>query len=129
MNKTILEAARNAISWCKDEDEKDPDGRYWLSAYHGAITYLLIVKNGRILGSIPGGYHDSKRVNCTIEEWVEALNHAIIEKVKLGYELIKADGSGTYFYLRYEDDKKFISVKEYDVPSVYGGMHHNMEIH
>ena len=132
MDKTILEAARNAIFWRKLEDEKDPDGRYWLSAYAGADEYLLIVKDGRIIGSIPGGYSRSiplnEPYNCTMEEWIEALNFAIQEKVKGEYQLLEADGSGTYFYLTYDEDKKYINVKEYDVPSVYGCMHHNMEI-
>ena len=132
MDKTILEAARNAIFWRQLEDEKDPDGRYWLSAYAGADEYLLIVKDGRIIGSIPGGYSRSiplnEPYNCTMEEWIEALNFAIQEKVKGEYQLLEADGSGTYFYLTYDEDKKYINVKEYDVPSVYGCMHHNMEI-
>ena len=132
MNAIDIESARMTIKWCNKEDKKDPNWRYWLSAYAGADEYLLIVKDGRIIGSIPGGYSRSiplnELYNCTMEEWIEALNFVIKEKVKGEYQLLEADGSGTYFYLTNDEDKKYIYVKEYDVPSVYGGMHHNMEI-
>lgn len=102
MNKTILEAARDVISWCK-EDEKDNDGRYWLSANRGSNSNIIIVKDGRIVGSIPGGYsrsiQNNEPYNCTMKEWIEALNFAIQEKVKGKYHLINVDDSGTYFHL------------------------------
>lgn len=102
MDKTILEAARNAILWNNLEDEKDHDGRYWLSAYRRTNTHLLILKDGRTIGSIPGGYSRpipfNEPYNCTMEEWIEALNFAIQEKVKGKYRLVMVDGSGTYFY-------------------------------
>lgn len=102
MNKTILEAARNAILWNNLEDEKDHDGRYWLSAYRGSNTHVLIVNDERIVGSIPGGYSRSiplnEPCNCTTEEWIEALNFAIQEKINGKYRLVIVDGSGTYFY-------------------------------
>ena len=99
MDKTILEAARNAIFWRKLEDEKDHDGRYWLSAFRETNRYLLIVKDGQIVGSIPYGYHYSMRINCTIEEWIDALDFAIREKVNGKYRLFKVDENGTYFNL------------------------------
>ena len=58
---------------------------------------------------------------------MQALTAAIAEKVTGEYHLIKADGSCTYFYLRNHEDAQYLSVKEYDVPSVYGGIHHNIE--
>ena len=125
---SLMTDARNAIRWCRTEDENDPDGRYWINAYAGCDVYRLIVQNGRIVGSIPGGYHDSRPLNSNIEAWMQALTSAIAEKVTGEYHLIKADGSGTYFYLRNQDDAQYLSVNEYDVPSVNGVTHHNIEV-
>ena len=125
---SLMPAARKAVRWCSPEDEKDPDGRYWLNAYAGCEVYRLIVQNGRILGSIPGGYHNSRPLNSSADAWMQALTDAIAEKVTGEYRLIKADGSGTYFYLRNQEDAQYLSVKEYDVPSVQGGTHHNVEV-
>ena len=124
----LMTAAREAIRWCRQEDENDPDGRYWLNAYAGSDVYRLIVQDGRIVGSIPGGYHNSRPLNSNIEAWMQALASSIAEKVTGEYRLIKADGSGTYFYLRNKEDSQYISVKEYDVPSVNGVTHHNIEV-
>ena len=125
---SLMTDARNAIRWCRTEDESDKEGRYWLNAYAGAEVYRLIVQDGRIVGSIPGGYHDSRPLNSNIEAWMQALTSAIAEKVTGEYHLIKADGSGTYFYLRNQDDAQYLSVNEYDVPSVNGVTHHNIEV-
>lgn len=125
---SLMKEARNAIRWCRQEDENDKDGRYWLNAYAGSEVYRLIVQNGRIVGSIPGGYHNSRPINSNIEAWMQALESAIAEKVTGEYHLIKADGSGTYFYLRNHDDAQYLSVKEYDVPSVHGCLNHNIEV-
>lgn len=125
---SLMTAAREAIRWCRKEDENDQDGRYWLNAYAGAEVYRLIVQNGRIVGSIPGGYHNSRPLNSNVEAWTKALKSAIAEKVTGEYRLIKADGSGTYFYLRNQEDAQYLSVKEYDVPSVNGVTHHNIEV-
>ena len=99
MDKTILEAARNAIFWRNSEDEKYHDGRYWLSDFIETNTYLLIVKDGQIVGYIPGCYHDSGIINCTTEEWIDAIDFAIQEKINGKYRLIKVDRNGTYFSL------------------------------
>ena len=125
---SLMPAARKAVRWCSPEDEKDPDGRYWLNAYAGCEVYRLIVQNGRIVGSIPGGYHNSRPLNSSVEAWMNALTSAIAEKVTGEYHLIKADGSGTYFYLRNKEDAQYLSVNEYDVPSVNGVTHHNIEV-
>ena len=125
---SLMPAARKAVRWCSPEDEKDPDGRYWLNAYAGCEVYRLIVQNGRIVGSIPGGYHNSRPLNSSVEAWMQALTAAISEKVTGEFRLLKADGSGTHFYLRNHEDAQYISVNEYDVPSVYGGIHHNIEV-
>jgi hypothetical protein len=124
-----MDAAREAIAWCKPEDENDENGRYWLSAYRGAQTYRLIVKDGKILGSIPGGFHGSRRIIGVCDEaWRLALLAAVEEKTGTDYHLPKADGSGTYFYLRNREDAEFLKTREYDVPSAQGSTHHNIEI-
>lgn len=130
-SKTALEAARKEIAWCNDEDEHDEHGRYWLSAYRGAITYRLIVKDGRIRGSIPGGFHNShKPIGVCQQAWENALRTAVEEVIGTGFVLPKADGSGTYFYLRNSEDTHLLRTKEYDVPDLNtGGIHHNIEIH
>lgn len=125
---SLMPAAREAVRWCRKEDEQDPEGRYWLSAYAGAEVYRLIVQDRRILGSIPGGYHDSRPLNSSIEAWMQALTAAIEEKVTGEYRLIKADGSGTYFFIRNQEDSQYLFVKEYDVPSIHGGFYHNIEV-
>lgn len=125
---SLMNAAREAVRWCIPEDENDQEGRYWLNAYAGADVYRLIVQNGRIVGSIPGGYHNSRPINSSADAWMQALTAAISEKVTGEYRLIKADGSGTYFYLRNQEDAQYLSVNEYDVPSVHGGIHHNIEV-
>lgn len=56
-----MEEAEKAISWCDPKDEKDEDGRYWLSIYKGAGSYRLIVSEKKILGGIYGGFHDCNR--------------------------------------------------------------------
>ena len=124
----LMDAARDSIRWCRKEDENDPDGRYWLNAYAGCEVYRLIVQNGRIVGSIPGGFYNSCPFHSNVEAWTKALKSAISKKVTGEYRLIKADGSGTYFYLRNQEDAQYLSVKEYDVPSVHGGTHHNIEV-
>lgn len=125
---SLIPAARKAIRWCSTEDEKDPYGRYWLSAYAGEDVYRLIVQNGRIVGSIHGGYNYSRPLNSNVDAWMQALIEAISEKVTGEYHLINAYGSGTYFYLRNKEDAQYLSVNEYDVPSVNGVTHHNIEV-
>ena len=125
---SLMTDARNAIRWCHKEDENDTEGRYWLNAYVGCEVYRLIVQNGRIVGSIPGGFYNSRPLHSNVEAWTEALKLAIAEKVNGEYRLIKADGSGTYFYLRNQEDAQYLSVNEYDVPSVHSGTHHNVEV-
>lgn len=125
---SLIPDARAAIRWCRPEDENDPEGRYWLNAYVGREEYLLIVQNGRIVGSIPGGYYYSRKPNTRLEAWIKALTAAIAEKVTGEYRLLKAFGSGTHFYLINHEDAQYISVNEYDVPSFNGGIHHNIEV-
>lgn len=128
--QTVMDEARNSISWCNPADEKDADGRYWLSAYNGAGSYRLIISDGKIVGSIVGGFHGSNNGKVTVASWAEALIRAAKERYPMCH-LIKANGSGTYFYLCYDEHKSLISnVKEYYVPT-YGSplLTKNMEIH
>ena len=125
----LKEAAAKAILWC--DNAPGEDGRYWLAAYTGAIVYRLIIQNGKIMGSIPGGFHESMPMNVLFPAWMEALNNNIREKIGDDYHLVKADGSGTYFYVRNIQDLQFFdatSLKVYDVPSADGGVHTNIEI-
>ena len=125
----LKEVAAKAILWC--DDGLDEKGRYWLAAYTGAIVYRLIIQNGKIMGSIPGGFHESMPMNVLFEAWMEALNNNIREKIGDDYHLVKADGSGTYFYVRSIEDLKFFdatNLNVYDVPSADGGVHTNFEI-
>lgn len=125
----LKEVAAKAILWC--DDAPDEKGRYWLAAYTGAIVYRLIIQNGKIIGSIPGGFHESMPMNALFPAWFEALNNNIREKIGDDYHLVKADGSGTYFYVRSIEDLKFFdatNLNVYDVPSADGGVHTNFEI-
>lgn len=129
----ILEdEAKKVISWCNPEDENDEEGRYWLSAYHGAGVYRLIIKNKKIQGAIYGGFHDCDRsvksMACSDEAFVKALEKVVSDKIGTGFHFIKADGSGTLFFLRYAEDEQFLETKEYDVPSATGLLHRNIEI-
>lgn len=129
----LMEEAGEVISWCDPKDESDADGRYWLSAYHGAGVYRLIVSEGKIHGAVYGGFHDCRRRihNCIYGDlpFMEAI-YKVVE-MRLGtkdFSMPKADGSGTYFYLRNSEDASLLTTKEYDVPSENGMLHHNIEI-
>ena len=128
----LMDDAEKVISWCDPKDEKDAEGRYWLAAYRGAGVYRLIAKGGKIQGAIYGGFHDCERsakaMACSDESFRLALEKVIAEKIGDGFRLLKADGSGTFFYLRHSEDKCFLETKEYDVPSAIGGTHKNIEI-
>lgn len=124
----VLQDARESIFWCDPKDAEDEDGRYWISAYSGAGVYRLIVQHGKIVGAINGGLHGSRRVICSDDAWVMALRKAIAERVEGEYQLLKADGSGTYFYLRDAEDAQYINTERYHVPSINGGQHLNIEI-
>lgn len=125
--------AEKAINWCDPEDENDSYGRYWLNAYRGAGVYRLVVEAGKIRGAIYGGFHDCDRtIRCACAgdlAFMDAL-YKVVEK-HLGtkaFKMLKADGSGTYFYLRNADDAVYLKTKEYDAPSVMGWRHHNIEV-
>jgi len=123
----VLPYALESIRWCDQKDVEDKDGRYWLNAYSGAGVYRLIVQDGKIIGSIYGGFHGSRHVICSQEAWALSLRKAIEKRVSGDYKLLKADGSGTYFYLRNIEDSQYLKTESYYVPSTDGGCHLNLE--
>lgn len=127
-SEMVFQSARESVRWCDQKDEEDKDGRYWLNAYSGAGVYRLVVQNGKIVGSIYGGIHGSRCAICSPDAWAIALRKAIEERISGEYQLLKADGSGTYFYLRNEEDAKYLGTKIYEVPSADGGYHLNIEV-
>lgn len=131
----LLAHAESRLSWVNKEDENDEDGRYWISAYHGCGVYELVIKDGRIAASLAEGFHWTRptadnRITPTREEWIAALSEVVTAHIGTGFHWAKADGSGTYFYLRDEEDAELLqNVREYDVPDMmHGGLHHNIEI-
>lgn len=128
-----MEDAEEAILWCDPKDEKDEDGRYWISIYKGSGTYRLIVSEQKIVGGIYGGFHDCSRSYKSKALGSLSFERAVIEvvKKKLGtdnFKILKANGSGTYFFLKNVDDREYIDTKDYTVPSATGGLHLNLEI-
>lgn len=128
---SLLDEAEKVIFWCNENN--DENGRYWLSAYQGVGVYRLVVANKRIKGAIYGGFHEC---NCGIKSALagylvlKAAIYKVIEQ-HLGtrdFQLLKADGSGTHFYLRNNEDAVFLDTKEYDVPSASEILHHNIEV-
>ena len=137
-DKELLELARQKVDWVTDEYKDDPDGRYWLNVYHGAEVYELIIRHGRIVGSICEGFHPTipradNRISPSRERWIDALKEVICERVGSDWHFAKADGSGAAFFLREapQDEELQKYVKEYTVPSMDwrdGGYHTNYEI-
>jgi hypothetical protein len=116
------------IDIISEKPAPEGDGRYYINGYHGCGVYRLAVKEGKILATIHGGFHNSKPYGTEDDVWLNSIKSFLNEKIGEGYKLIKADGSGTYFYVRYSEDACLLNVKEYDVPSAYGGVHHNIEV-
>lgn len=132
----LLQLAEERLSFVAKEDEQDEEGRYWLNVYHGCGVYELVIKDGRIAASLPEGFHwtiptANDRISPSREEWISVLAEVVNARIGEGWKWAKADGSGTYFYLRDEEDIELLQdVKEYDVPDIqHGGLHHNIEIH
>lgn len=130
---SVLEDAEKVIDWCDPKDETDSEGRYWLSAYRGCGVYRVVVAAGKIRGAIYGGFHDCNRTircHCAGDMAFMKALYQVVEK-HLGtqdFRMLKADGSGTRFYLRNQEDAVHLETKEYDVPSATGGQHHNIEV-
>lgn len=100
------------------------------NAYRGAGIYRLIIQDGEVKGSIYGGFHgcrkSMKAMLCSHEAFINAIYQVAEDKIGQGFKIVKAEGSGHKFYLR--ERTEGVDVTEFDVPSVNGGMHNNIEI-
>ena len=118
--KSLLGDAASVIDWCGSTDE----------AYRGAGAYRLIIQDGKIKGSIYGGFQgcrkSMKAMLCSHEAFVNAIYQVAEDKIGNDFQIVKADGSAHKFYLR--ERIEGVDTKEFDVPSVNGGMSHNIEI-
>ena len=118
--KSLLGDAARVIDWCGSTDE----------AYRGAGAYRLIIQNGEVKGSIYGGFHgcrkSMKAMLCSHEAFINAVYQVAEDKIGQGFKIVKADGSAHKFYLR--ERIEGVDVTEFDVPSVNGGLHNNIEI-
>lgn len=132
----LLEQARKTVEWVTDEYKDEPDGRYWLNVYHGAEVYELIIQHGRIVGSIREGFNPTipgaeNRISPERQEWIDVLTEVVSERIGNAWNFVKADGSGTSFFLREVPFDKELKehVKVYEVPDMqWGGMRTNYEI-
>lgn len=115
--KSLLGDAASVINWHDN-------------AYRGAGIYRLIIQNGKIKGSVYGGFHDCRKSMkarlCSHEAFINAIYQVAEDKIGQGFKIVKADGSAHKFYLR--ERTEGVDVKEFDVPSVNGGTHNNIEI-
>jgi len=124
-------------------NEHTQDNRYWLNGYRGCGVYRLFFENNKIVASLPGGYGRSLPYNKFYQlpygDWVQFVNSYVKNKMNNSVVVAKADGSGTYFYLRGDavkikednflsDEIVSIDTNNYYVPDIRGGMHLNMEI-
>lgn len=102
--------------------------QYYINGYHGCGVYRLAIHNGKIVATIKGGYFDSAPFMTDKSKWAKAINEYLKEKLGESFNVVKADGSGCMFFLRYGEDAHLLPTKEYNVPSTYGGVHHNIEV-
>lgn len=130
-NSPLRPAVQEAVTIIADAPHT-ADERYWLNGYFGAVVYRLAIVDGKIAATIPGGYHDSRpRTEDEIDAdlWKQEIHAYLDERLGKGkYKIVKADGSGTHFYLRNPADADNVNVKVYDVPHYQGGMHTNYEL-
>lgn len=115
-----------------DMPAPEGDDRYWINAYRGCGVYRLAIRDRMIVATVYEGFYDSTPLHVDPKVWKDAVIAYV--KERCGEVVwVKADGSGTYFFLRDAQDAKLIKVKEYDVPSPCGignkgRYHHNIEI-
>lgn len=118
--KSLLGDAASVINWCDSTD----------GVYRGAGNYRLIIQDGEVKGSIYGGFHGCRKsmqaMLCSHEAFVNAIYQVAEDKIGNDFKIVKADGSAHKFYLR--ERTEGVDVTEFDVPSVNGGMHNNIEI-
>lgn len=115
--KTLFNDAASVINWHDN-------------AYRGAGNYRLIIQGGEVKGSIYGGFHgcrkSMKAMLCSHEAFVNAIYQVAEDKIGNDFKIVKADGSAHKFYLR--ERIEGVESSEFDVPSVNGGISHNIEI-
>lgn len=119
------------------------DERYWLNGYFGCGVYRLFFVTGKVAATLKGGYGQSIPYNRFYQfsygAWVQFVNGYVKSKLSNNVVSAKADGSGTYFYLREEafaigddnfllSESQSIETNNYTVPNVNGGMHLNLEV-
>lgn len=118
--KSLLDEAASVINWCDDAD----------NAYSGAGTYRLIIQGGKVKGTVYGGFHGCRKsIRARLfshEAFVKAIYQVAENKIGPDFKIVKADGSARKFYLR--ERIEGVAASEFDVPSVNGGMSHNIEI-
>ena len=67
-----------------------------------------------------------KAMLCSHEAFINAVYQVAEDKIGQGFKIVKDDGSAHKFYLR--ERIEGVDVTEFDVPSVNGGLHNNIEI-
>lgn len=125
--ENIMTEVKKAVEFIEDLPLPEPgDERYWINVYHGCGVYRLVIKDGKIVASLKGGFHDSCPYGIDKQRWYDAISLYLTERLgEQGYEnpkwrFVKADGSGTYFYLRDPDDEVLIKTKNFTVPAPNG---------
>jgi len=126
--ENIRAAARKAINVVANNPYPDP-ARYYVNCYHGCGIYRVAIKDGRITATLYGGYHNSCPMDIDMEKWVPV----VCEEMEKHGTVVKADGSGTQFFLREQPDAGLIETKEYNVPAPHGDgshgyIHHNIQV-
>lgn len=123
----LYDYAEKIIMWTDLNDENDPEGRYWLACYRGCGEYRLFVQNGKIMAAIYGSFDTTKpKIKDKLirtRMWLLAVKSVLKDRIGGGgtIYIIKADGSGTRFFMREEKHKKHIATREYDVPDLQNG--------
>lgn len=97
--------------------------------YRGCGVYRIAISNGKITATLYGGYHNSCPTDIDLEKWVPVVR----EELEKHGTVVKADGSGTQFFLREQPQPGLIETKEYNVPAPHGDgshglIHHNIQV-
>jgi len=139
------------IDIISEKPAPEGDERYYINGYHGCGVYRLIILNGKIAATIYRGIHNSCPNGTDQVIWGKSIMNYITEKLGpsmknelkateenyspefRNWVIVKADGSGCQFFLRDEEDKIFLNVKEYNVPAPNGDgnlgyVHRNIQI-
>jgi len=124
--KFITENVKKAVVIISDVPCNNDDPRYYINGYFGCGVYRLAIKDGKIVATIYGGYHNSKPYNTDKSKWVSAIDSYLKDRLGSNYQLVKADGSGCQFFLRNENDG--IETINYFVPNANGGIHENIQV-